>query len=63
MKFLADMGISPNIVGFLEQLRHGALHLQQQGLHRLKDWQILEKVRKEGYILLTHTANVDFAAD
>jgi predicted nuclease of predicted toxin-antitoxin system len=52
------MGISPKTVGFLQQLGHGALHLQQHGLHRLKDWQILEKTLKEGRILLTH--DLDF---
>ena len=59
MKFLADMGISPKAVDFLVRLGHQAAHLQQQGLHRLKDSQILEKARKEGGILLTH--DLDFA--
>jgi predicted nuclease of predicted toxin-antitoxin system len=58
MNFLADMGISPKIVDFLQHLGHTAVHLQQQGLHRLKDPQILEKARDEGYILLTH--DLDF---
>ena len=58
MKFLADMGISPRIVDFLQQLGHQAVHLQQQGLHKLKDLQILEKARKEERILLTH--DLDF---
>ena len=58
MRFLADMGISPKIVDVLERLGHQAVHLQQQGLHRLKDSAILEKARKEGCILLTH--DLDF---
>lgn len=58
MNFLADMGISPGTVGFLQDLGHEAVHLQQQGLHRLKDSQILEKAREEGGILLTH--DLDF---
>ena len=58
MKFLADMGISPRIVDFLQQLGHQAVHLQQQGLHKLKDPQILEKARNEERILLTH--DLDF---
>jgi predicted nuclease of predicted toxin-antitoxin system len=58
MKFLADMGISPRIVDFLQQLGHQAVHLQQQGLHKLKDSQILEKARNEECILLTH--DLDF---
>jgi predicted nuclease of predicted toxin-antitoxin system len=58
MNFLADMGISPKIVDSLRQIGHQADHLQQQGLHRLKDPQILEKARNEGRILLTH--DLDF---
>ena len=58
MRFLADMGISPKVVDVLERLGHQAAHLQQQGLHRLKDSAILEKARKEGCILLTH--DLDF---
>jgi predicted nuclease of predicted toxin-antitoxin system len=58
MKFLLDMGISPNAVDFLQHLGHQAVHLQEQGLHRLSDPEILEKARKEGDILLTH--DLDF---
>jgi predicted nuclease of predicted toxin-antitoxin system len=58
MKFLADMGISPKTVDFLQGLGHHAVHLQQQGFHRLKDSLILEHARKEGYIVLTH--DLDF---
>jgi predicted nuclease of predicted toxin-antitoxin system len=58
MRFLADMGISPKIVDFLQHLGHQAAHLQQQGLYRMKDSEILEKARKEGCIVLTH--DLDF---
>lgn len=58
MKFLLDMGISPNTVGFLQRLGHQAVHLQQQSLHRLSDSEILKKARAEGSILLTH--DLDF---
>jgi len=58
MRFLADMGISPKVVEFLQHLGHQAVHLQQQGLHRLKDSEILEKAIKEGCIVLTH--DLDF---
>ena len=58
MNFLADMGISPKTVEFLQHLGHQAVHLQQQGLHKLKDPQILEKARNEERILLTH--DLDF---
>ena len=58
MKFLADMGISPKVVHLLQDLGHHAAHLQQLGLQRLKDSEILEKARKEGSIVLTH--DLDF---
>jgi len=34
MKFLADMGISPEAVRFLTKLGHDAIHLHDQGLDR-----------------------------
>jgi predicted nuclease of predicted toxin-antitoxin system len=52
------MGISPRTVDFLQHLGLEAVHLQQQGLHKLNDSDILEKAHKEGYILLTH--DLDF---
>ena len=58
MKFLLDMGITPNAVAFLQRLGHQAVHLQQQALHRLRDAEILEKARVEGSVLLTH--DLDF---
>lgn len=58
MKFLADMGISPNTVSFLRGLGHDAVHLHEQGLDRLQDSVILEKAREEGRTLLTH--DLDF---
>jgi predicted nuclease of predicted toxin-antitoxin system len=59
MRFLVDMGISPKIVDYLQHLGHQAVHLQQQGLHRLMDLEILDKARKEDSIVLTH--DLDFA--
>jgi len=58
MKFIADMGISPKVIHLLQSLGYQAVHLQIQGLHRLKDIEILEKARKEGSIILTH--DLDF---
>ena len=58
MRFLADMGISPRTVAFLASLGHDAVHLHEQGLHRLPDPEILEKARNEKRILLTH--DLDF---
>jgi len=58
MRFLADMGISPRTVTFLQTMGHDAVHLHTQGLDRLDDTAILEKAREEGRVLLTH--DLDF---
>ena len=58
MNFLADMGISPNTVAFLQGLGHHAVHLHDQGLDRMDDPAILEKARDETRVLLTH--DLDF---
>lgn len=58
MKFIADMGISPKTVSYLQDLGYQAVHLHQQGLDRLTDSEILEKARHEESILLTH--DLDF---
>ena len=58
MKFLADMGISPKTMSFLENLGYQTIHLHQEGLDKLSDAEILQKARLEGRILLTH--DLDF---
>jgi len=58
MRFLADMGVSPQTVAFLEGLGHNAVHLHAQGLDRMEDSAILDKAREESRILLTH--DLDF---
>ncbi|MEJ2210209.1 MAG: DUF5615 family PIN-like protein [Anaerolineae bacterium] len=58
MRFLADMGISPRTVAFLQNLGHDAVHLHEQGLGRLPDPAILQKARDEARVLLTH--DLDF---
>ncbi len=58
MKFLANMGISPETVRFLRDFGHEAVHLHEEGLDRLPDPDILLKARREGYVLLT--SDLDF---
>ncbi len=58
MKFLADMGISPRVVSALRERGHEAVHLQEQGLGKMPDGEILAKARAEGRVLLTH--DLDF---
>ncbi len=58
MKFLADMGISPRTVDRLHEWGHDAVHLHELGLDRLPDGDILDKARRENWIVLTH--DLDF---
>ena len=58
MKFLADMGISPRVVSALRERGYEAIHLQEQGLGKMPDGDILAKARSEGSVLLTH--DLDF---
>lgn len=56
MRFLADMGVDIRIVHWLRQQGHEALHLREQGLHRLPNGSIgsiFEKAEAEGRIILT----------
>jgi predicted nuclease of predicted toxin-antitoxin system len=59
MRFLADMGISPKTIAYLRSLNQDAVHLHEEGLDRLSDYDILLKARNENRILLTH--DLDFA--
>jgi predicted nuclease of predicted toxin-antitoxin system len=59
MRFLADMGISPRCVEWLRTQSHDAVHLFEQGLHRLPDSEVLRKAITEKRILLT--MDLDFA--
>jgi len=58
MRFLADMGISPKTVAFLNVHQHDATHIHDQELDRATDSDILKKAREERRILLTH--DLDF---
>jgi predicted nuclease of predicted toxin-antitoxin system len=53
MRFLADAGISPKTVEFLNQLGHEAVHVRTLGLQRASDAQIVERARADGSIVLT----------
>lgn len=58
MKFLADMGLARSTVAFLRGQGHDAVHLRDEGLQRLDDYEIVEKGRVEGRVILTH--DLDF---
>ena len=53
MQFLADMGVSQGIVDWLRTEGHDAVHLREQGLHRLPDADIFAKAIAENRIVLT----------
>ena len=59
MRFLADMGVSFRIVDWLRSQGHDAVHLGEQGLHRLPDEDIFRKAITEGRIVLTF--DLDFS--
>ena len=59
MRFLADMGISPQTVLFLREEGHDAVHLLDRGLSELEDPNILELAKEERRILLAH--DLDFS--
>jgi predicted nuclease of predicted toxin-antitoxin system len=53
MRFLADMGVAPRIVGWLREQGHEAQHLSEEGLHRLQDGEVFQKAIREQAVLLT----------
>jgi predicted nuclease of predicted toxin-antitoxin system len=60
MKFIADMGISPQCVLFLRGLNHDAVYALDYDLQIAPDHDILRLAREEKRVLLTH--DLDFAA-
>jgi predicted nuclease of predicted toxin-antitoxin system len=52
------MGVSYKVAQWLNSIRHGAIHLSDEGLNKLSDDQIIEKAVSENRIILT--ADVDF---
>jgi predicted nuclease of predicted toxin-antitoxin system len=59
MRFLADMGISQGVVTWLQAQGHDAIHLRDEGLHRLENGEIFIKAFRESRIILTW--DLDFA--
>ena len=53
MRFLADMGISQQVVEWLRTNGHEAMHLRDEGLQRLPNGEILQKAAQEQRIVLT----------
>ena len=53
MRFLADMGVSMRIVEWLRSVGYDAIHLAEQELHKLPDYDVMCKAMAENRILLT----------
>ncbi|HKQ48107.1 MAG TPA: DUF5615 family PIN-like protein [Phycisphaerae bacterium] len=59
MRFLADMGISVDVIVSLRADGHDAVHLFEQGFHRMEDNAVLQKAAAEKRVLLAH--DLDFS--
>ena len=53
MRFLADMGVDIRIVQWLRQTGHDAIHLRDEGLHRIPNGEIFTKAVSENRIIIT----------
>jgi predicted nuclease of predicted toxin-antitoxin system len=53
MRFLADMGVNLQVVGWLRQQGHDAKHLRDEGLQRSPNGEIFAKAVAEGRVILT----------
>ena len=53
MRFLADMGVSQQVVAWLRANGHDAVHLRDEGLQRLPNGEIFQKAGREQRIVLT----------
>ena len=53
MRFLADMGVSQGVVEWLRSAGHDAIHLREEGLHRLPNGDIFQKGFIEHRVVLT----------
>jgi predicted nuclease of predicted toxin-antitoxin system len=53
LRFLADMGVSHQVVEWLRTKGHEAVHLRDEGLQRLPNGEIFQKAGREQRIVLT----------
>lgn len=53
MRFLADAGISPKTIDFLNQLGHQATHVRTVGLQKASDVQIVERAVADGSAIVS----------
>ena len=53
MRFLADMCVDVRVVKWLREQGHDAVHLRDEGLHRMPNGEIFEKGITEDRVILT----------
>jgi predicted nuclease of predicted toxin-antitoxin system len=53
MRFLADAGVSPQTVQFLQQLGHEAIHVRTLGLQRASDSELVDRARTDSRVVIT----------
>ena len=53
MRFLADMGVSTNVVQWLRQNGHDAKHLRDEALHQIANGEIFAKAISENRVVMT----------
>jgi predicted nuclease of predicted toxin-antitoxin system len=53
MRFLADMGVSQQVIEWLRTKGHDAVHLREEGLQRLPNGEIFQKAGREQRVVLT----------
>lgn len=53
MRFLADAGVSPKTVEFVQQLGHEAVHVRTLGLQRAPDGALVDRARVDSSVILT----------
>ncbi len=58
MKFLIDMPLSPELVLWLKQCQHNAVHALHMGLDRASDEELIMRARQEQRVVIT--ADLDF---
>jgi len=53
MRFLADAGLSPLTVDFLNELGHDAVHVRTLGLQRAPDVEVVQRAVADSSVVLT----------
>jgi predicted nuclease of predicted toxin-antitoxin system len=62
VKFLVDECLSPELVAIARERSHGeSSHVTWLGLRSRKDWSIVRRAVRDGYVLVTNNAT-DFTA-